>query len=64
MSIFMILIHKQMHNYLHVFSFYTYYFKSWKKKYNIELNAEHNLYELSKDVWINSVIDFMFLGCV
>lgn len=63
MSIFMTLIHKQ-DAYLHVFSFYTYYFKSWKKKYNIELNAEHNLYELSKDVWINSVIDFMFLGCV
>lgn len=63
MSIFMILIHKQ-DAYLHVFSFYTYYFKSWKKKCNIELNAEHNLYELSKDVWINSVIDFMFLGCV
>lgn len=59
----MILIHKQMHISM-CLVFYTYYFKSWKKKYNIELNAEHNLYELSKDVWINSVIDFMFLGCV
>lgn len=59
----MILIHKQMHIYM-CLVFYTYYFKSWKKKYNIELNAEHNLYELSKDVWINSVTDFMFLGCV
>lgn len=53
----MTLIHKQMHIYMclvHIILNHG----------NIELNAEHNLYELSKDVWINSVIDFMFLGCV
>lgn len=53
-----------MYNYLYVFSFYIYYFKLWKKKNNIELNVEYNLYEFFKDVWINLVIDFMFLGCV
>lgn len=60
----MILFYKQINVYLYVFSFYIYYFKLWKKKYNIELNVEYNLYEFLKDVWINLVIDFMFLGCV
>lgn len=59
MSIFMILIHKQMH--INMCLVFTHIILNHG---NIELNAEHNLYELSKDVWINSVIDFMFLGCV